>query len=48
MSVALVATFHLTKIWLVRCVYMHMLFAIGAVGEATIAAIELTLERLFT
>ena len=45
--VALVAAFVLAEVGLVGRVNVHMLLAVGAVGEASIAAVELAFERLF-
>ena len=45
-GVGLVA--HFADVWLVRCVDVHVLFPVAAVGEASVTAIELTLKRLLT
>ena len=34
--------------WLVRCVDVHVLFPVAAVGEASVTAVEFTLKRLLT
>ena len=47
MGVALVAALELAEVGLVRGVHVHVLFAVGAVGEAAVAAFELALERFF-
>ena len=46
MCVALVAAAHFAVVGLVGRVHVHVLLAVGAVGEAAIAAFELALERL--
>lgn len=48
MSVGLVAAFDLAEIRLVRCMNVHVLFAVRAVGKSTFAAFEFTSERLFS
>lgn len=46
MRVGLVA--HFADIGLVRGVHMHVLLAVAAVGEASVAAFEFTFERFLT
>lgn len=45
MSVRLVAAIHLAVIWLVRSVDVRVLLAVRGVGEAPVAALELTFKR---
>lgn len=46
MCVGLVA--HFAQIGLVRCVDVHVLLSVAAVGEPPVAALELALERLLS
>lgn len=39
---------HFADIGLVRGVHMHVLLAVAAVGEASVAAFEFTFERFLT
>ena len=48
MGVGLVAAAHLAVVGFVAGVDVRVLFSIAGVGEATIAAVELALERLLT
>jgi hypothetical protein len=48
MRVALVACLVAAEVGLVGGVHVHVLLAVGAVGEAAVAAVELASERLFT
>lgn len=48
MSVTLVAAFVLAKVGLVRSVNMHVFLSVGAVGESSIAALELAFEWLLS
>ena len=47
-SVTLVAAFVLAKVGLVRSVNMHVFLSVGAVGEPSIAALELAFEWLLS
>lgn len=42
--VALVAAAHLARVWLVTRMHVRMLLSVAAVGEAPLAALELTPE----
>lgn len=39
---------HFADVRLIRSVHVHVLFPVTAVGEASVAAVEFTLERLLT
>ena len=46
--VALVAAIYAAEVGLVGGVDVHVLFAVGAVRESSIAALEFALKRFFT
>ena len=48
MCVAFIAAVETTEVGLVTGVHMHVLLAVGTVGEASIAVFELALKWLFT